>query len=166
MLQHIEEAGKPKYKFSNIPGIEHLSAGPTHKIRSCTDPLCYIIFLLIAVYFLGVSSVAVFMGNIDLIGAPYDPNHRACGVDVEATDYPYIYFVTPNIDTTGNYLYRTVCLKECPSNISSNVYATTLNCLINDVVTSCSFKAHPANESVLYYNSVPCTNNNNEIFFL
>ena len=151
-----EEASRPKYKFSNIPEIENLSTGPIQSFRGCTDPLCYILFLIITVYFIGVSSVALFLGEVDLIGAPYDPNHRACGVDSEAIDYPYIYFVTPSSDSSGNYLYRTVCLKECPSNIGSNVYATTLDCLTNNVVTTCSFKAHPANESVLYYNTVPC----------
>ena len=35
---------------------------------------------------------------------------RACGIDDDVKDYPYIYFVTPN----SKYLYRTVCVSSCP----------------------------------------------------
>ena len=156
MKEQLEDSSKPKYKFSNIQGIENLSTGPLQSnFRSCTDPLCCFIFLMIMIYFIGVSCSAIFIGDVNLIGAPYDPDHRACGVDTEAVDYPYIYFVTPNIDETGNYLYRTVCLMECPTGIT-NVYTTNLRCLTNNVVTSCSFKASPQNASVLFYNTVPC----------
>ena len=105
---------------------------------------------------MGVGISAIFLGDVDLIGAPYDPDHRACGVSEEAENYPYIYFVTPINDASGNYAYRTVCLTDCPMNIPANVYAMELNCLINSVVTSCSFKASPESESVLFYNTVPC----------
>ena len=156
-MKERNEESQPKYRFSNIQGIETLNTGPLQSsYRACTDPLCCIIFLLILIYFLGVGCSALFLGDVNLIGAPYDPNHLACGVDDAALSYPYIYFVTPSIDSSGDYLYRTVCLQECPTNITTNVYSMQLKCLTNNVVNSCGFRSSPEDQSILFYNTVPC----------
>lgn len=150
-------SSRHKYKFSNIPGLDTLTAGPTPLFqRKCTDFCCGVLFLLIFCYFSLLGSSAIYFGDVANIGAAYDPDHRACGVSEEAIDYPYLYFATPIIDSSGNYLYRTVCLKECPSGVTTNIYASTLECLTNSQVTSCEFKSSPINESLLFYNTVPC----------
>ena len=51
-----------------------------------------------------------------------------CGLSPATKDYKYIYFVAPSPDT----LYRTVCVKECPTEQS-----TKLDCSVNKEVTSC-----------------------------
>ena len=52
--------------------------------------------------------------------SPYDSNNpvnnfnfkrRQCGVDADVKNKPYLYFVTPFL----NSLNRTVCTSECPS---------------------------------------------------
>lgn len=146
-----------KYKFSNIPGIEALNSGPDlSSRRPCTDICCGIFFLLALTYFIILGCSALFLGDVNLIGAPYDPDQRACGVDEDAIDYPYIYYTTPIVDTSGNFLYRTVCLKECPDNITANVYGVSLECLVNSQVTACTFKSSPESDSFLLYNTVSC----------
>ncbi len=68
---------------------------------------------------------------------------RACGVDDEVKDYPYIYFVTPN----PKYLYRTVCVSSCPS----DPLPTTLPCAPNSLITSCDQNlVDPINQVVIY----------------
>jgi len=37
--------------------------------------------------------------------------HRACGVDSEVANYPYIYFLYPLSPTS---LWRTTCVEACP----------------------------------------------------
>jgi len=60
---------------------------------------------------------------------PFDPDHRACGIDAAVKDYPFIYFTNP----TPTTLYDTVCVKNCPDGTSA-----TINCATNSLVKSCT----------------------------
>lgn len=79
-----------------------------------------------------------------------------CGVDEKAQDYPYIYFTTPVLNEKDNYLYRTVCVKECPLNLIDKIYTAQIQCLPNSLIPECKFIAQPNNVSVLFYDTVPC----------
>lgn len=82
-----------------------------------------------------------------------------CGVDPTAIDYPYIYFSTPIVNPENkdqNYLYRTVCVKECPINLITKIYWAKIKCLPNSLVKNCGFQAAPVEESVLFYDTVQC----------
>ena len=77
-------------------------------------------------------------------------------MDEKAQDYPYIYFTTPVLNEKDNYLYRTVCVKECPLNLINQIYTAQIKCLPNSLVPECKFIAQPNNVSVLFYDTVPC----------
>lgn len=78
---------------------------------------CYIILSLFICPFSHVSLLSSFcLGTF-------------CGYTANATDYPFIYFVAPTMST----LFRTVCVKSCPTSTS-----TTLDCLTNSMVHNCS----------------------------
>ena len=76
-----------------------------------------------------IAILAFSKGNPSTLATPYDPDHRGCGVDEGVVDYPYIYFTSPDPD----YLWRTVCVKECPTTND-----TELKCAVNKYVTDCN----------------------------
>lgn len=77
---------------------------------------------------------------------------KACGVDYP--EYPLVYFATPD----SRYLYRTVCVRECPMESPAAALPSALDCQPNSEVTSCEEKASPEkpDESVLIYNTTIC----------
>lgn len=97
--------------------------------RGCTDIICCIVFVVFIVAFLGISGYAFAKGNPKKVLAPYDPDHRACGLDGAVKDYKYIYFTNP----VKGSLWQTLCVKECPKGTE-----TTLKCAPNSVVKTCS----------------------------
>jgi len=102
-------------------------------------------------------------GNPDKLAKPYDPDRiiqsfkliiyidRACGVDQNVENYPYIYFATPD----AKFLYRTVCVKACPNEADK---IDALDCAVNSVVSSCKLNPQVTDlsNSVLLYNTIPC----------
>lgn len=78
---------------------------------------------------------------------------RACG-EGELADYPYIYFVTPQVD----YLWRTTCVKECPATKNELKF----ECANNTVVVDCARnESTVVEEQILIYDSEPCKNKSN-----
>lgn len=76
-------------------------------------------------------SIAIYAfknGDPKRLAIPYDPDHKPCGIE-DYQDYPFIYFVSPTMDT----LYRTTCVSECPKTDQD-----TLKCKTNSEVPSCS----------------------------
>jgi len=96
--------------------------------RSCTDPLCCLLFVAFLCGMIGVAGYALSKGNPSLIGRGYDVDGGMCGVTDGYEDYPYLYFPIPK---TG-YLTQTVCLKSCPSDNSGSL-PSTLDCKMNSV---------------------------------
>lgn len=114
--------------------------------RNCTDILCLLIFLVFTGGTFYIAHYSFNNGDPVRLTTPYDPDHKACGVD-ERKDYPLIYFVSP----TPNTLWRTVCVKSCPISNSS-----TLECFPNSVVKNCSkLISTDTEKQVLIYESKP-----------
>lgn len=97
--------------------------------RGCTDLICLIIFLAVFVALFGIAIYGFTKGKPTLLYTPSDPDGNFCGYSDNATDYPYIYFVAPSATT----LYRTTCVKTCPT-----ANSTKLDCLVNSLVTECT----------------------------
>ncbi|CAD8196524.1 unnamed protein product [Paramecium octaurelia] len=136
----------------------NLSNGPIdNSRRSCTNVFCTVLYSAILLSILGIGLYMNQSGNLLLIDRGYDPDHRPCGIDT-LRDYPFIYFTTLNSD----FLWKTVCVQECPSvtvpkhkHLQYNPPTTTtvptttttpigttpnsqLKCAVNSIVTSCS----------------------------
>ncbi|EGR28485.1 hypothetical protein IMG5_174390 [Ichthyophthirius multifiliis] len=120
-------------------------------VQKEADNIWKYIFLIIFFLVFIVGIIQVIYGNSDKISQPYDPDNRQCGID-DLKEYPYIYFATPD----SNYLYRTVCVKECPQIIDQPELDSKLDCAVNSVVKQC--KLHLGSErgkedQVLIYDS-------------
>jgi hypothetical protein len=76
----------------------------------------------------GISIYGYKNGNPSQVFIPIDGDGRACGIG-KNKGYPYIYFAAPNT----KYLWRTVCVKTCPTDKS-----TKLDCSVNSKVTTCN----------------------------
>ncbi|CAK63980.1 unnamed protein product, partial (macronuclear) [Paramecium tetraurelia] len=136
----------------------NLSNGPIdNSRRSCTNVFCTVLYSAILLSILGIGLYMNQSGNLLLIDRGYDPDHRPCGIDT-LRDYPFIYFTTLNSD----FLWKTVCVQECPSvtvpkykhlqynppttaavpTTTTTPIGTTQNsqlkCAVNSIVTSCS----------------------------
>jgi len=72
------EAAKSKAYLKSTD--EALKNGPT-EVRNCTDMLCCLIFTIFFCATVAVTVSALKFGNPKLLATPYDPDHRACGVD-------------------------------------------------------------------------------------
>ena len=120
------------------PTPDSYDQGPLEE-RGCTDIICCIVFVVFLCGFLGIAGFAFSKGNPKKVIAPYDPDHRACGLDKAVKDYKYIYFTNPS---KGN-LWQTVCVKECPKGTE-----TSLKCAPNKVVKTCLGKPVPTTSGV------------------
>jgi len=126
----MERSSQPKQGGEEGEPIdEKLQNGPFAE-RSCTDPLCCLIFLAFIGGMIGIAGYAITKGNPGLIGRGYDADGKMCGVDIGYEDYPYLYFPMPHPD----HLTRTVCLKTCPTSVNDLVQchlnsAYRTNCL-------------------------------------
>lgn len=67
--------------------------------RSCTDPLCCIIFLLFIASMVGITGYALSNGNPYAMITPFDSNGNRCGLKDQGADkkqdfepYKYKYF--------------------------------------------------------------------------
>jgi hypothetical protein len=79
--------------------------------RSQTDAGCFAFFVVVQIVSIGIGLLGFIDGDPSRLAKPYDPDHRACGVDSGVEEYPFIFFATPE----DKFLYRTVCVKECPN---------------------------------------------------
>jgi hypothetical protein len=102
---------------------DELQNGPVMN-RSCTDPICCLIFVA---FILGMTAAAAYgfsKGNPKLLMTPWDADGKGCGYSPETKDYPYLYFPAPNlkINTSstnpGDYMAifkYSSCVRECPT---------------------------------------------------
>jgi hypothetical protein len=120
---------QPEYKGE--PLDDELANGPMSK-RSCTDPLCCLIFIAFIGGMIGIAAYGLSKGNPDLIGRGYDADGHMCGVDEGYEDYPYLYWPLPGID--DDYRDLTVCVKSCPQADTVG----PLDCIVNTQVTACA----------------------------
>lgn len=97
-------------EYKGEPLDPTLSNGPMEK-RSCTDPLCCLLFVAFLIGMIAIGAYGLSEGNPNLVGRGYDFDGKMCGFDEGYEDYPYLYFATP---ITG-LLTQTVCVKECPT---------------------------------------------------
>ena len=104
--------------------------------RDCTDFSCLIIFLAFVLVIFIIGIYAWCAGNFKKLSTAYDPDGKGCGIDYK--DYPYIYFASPHSDS----LWVTVCVQKCPKQGD-----TVLICQPNSVVTSCSARTVPGDNT-------------------
>lgn len=98
--------------------------------RSCTDMLCLLLFIFVAIGTMIVGIVAMATGNIDQIKYPSDYNGRYCGKSgTDLADLPYAYYPRLDQDILDQYsvlsvgywwkfVPYTLCVAECPSAFS------------------------------------------------
>jgi len=100
--------------------------------RSCTDPLCLIIFLA-AVASMGYCSwYGHTYGDVDRLTSPIDADLNICGITEGFEDYPYLYLTDfSSLSVTGIF-GSGVCVKACPTGPSF-----AIDCKPNGGVASC-----------------------------
>ncbi|KAM3134855.1 hypothetical protein pb186bvf_013024 [Paramecium bursaria] len=112
---------------------ERLLNGPINE-RSCTDIICFLLFILSVAALAYISIQGYSKGKPDRLLALYDPNGSACGIDYP--NFPYLYWALPY----GQYYNRTTCVQFCPNYTTSQQAPVTLTCQTNKLVTSCLSK--------------------------
>lgn len=116
-------------EYKGEPVDDQLENGPMEK-RSCTDPLCCLLFIAFIVGMVAVAAYGISKGNPELVGRGYDYDGKICGYDSGYEDYPLLYFAYPK---TG-HLTDTVCTSACPTGPGSvscktnTLYTSTSNC--------------------------------------
>jgi hypothetical protein len=108
-VKNIQSDNADEYKGE--PLDDELANGPMAK-RSCTDPICCLIFIAFIGGMIGIAAYALTKGNPTLIGRGYDFDGNMCGVDTKVKDYPYLYWPLPGV--LEKYRKNTVCVKTCP----------------------------------------------------
>ncbi|KAL4482842.1 hypothetical protein ABPG74_018868 [Tetrahymena malaccensis] len=152
-------AGSPiKHDDNDLgePSPVYLKNG-TRNDRKCRDFICLVIFLFFIFYYILVFFEMLSADfQFERISVPYDPDHRPCG-HKEYKEHKYLFFATPD----SNYLYRTVCVKECPKKLPQDLTGYSLECLPNSVIPKCEYSpTKDPNQQFLiyetteYYNSI------------
>lgn len=102
---------------------DELQNGPVMN-RSCTDPICCLIFVA---FILGMAAAAAYgfsKGNPNLLLTSWDADARGCGYTADTKDYPFLYFPAPNLQINtssknpGDYMAvfkYSACVKSCPT---------------------------------------------------
>lgn len=106
----MSSSDNPEKKDLGHATSPELIDGPLEE-RSCTDTLCCFIYVVFSLACLLIFFYSINAGDPRRLAQGYDPDHRACGIDKDVKDYPLIYFTT----FEKNNLYKTVCVKSCPS---------------------------------------------------
>jgi choline transporter-like protein 2/4/5 len=104
--------------------------------RSCTDPICCLIYVLMVLACIGITGYGFATGSPSKLMASYDNNGRMCGdskisvpPENSFADYKYKFFVnlSPSslISTAQNGEWAIgVCAKSCPKKGAKLVAAT------------------------------------------
>lgn len=93
--------------------------GPLSK-RSCTDVLCFAIFIVFVAAWAGIGLYAILNGDPSTLLVPKDSAGRRCGKDTEVLNKPYLFFhdltqcLSPTVAFTGCPTPQ-VCVKGCPT---------------------------------------------------
>lgn len=66
--------------------------------RSCTDLICFFIFVALNLVMLGFATYSWANGNFKQLTTAYDPDRKGCGVDYP--NYPFIYFASPHANVS------------------------------------------------------------------
>lgn len=103
---------------------------PDHGIewdRSCTDIICFVLFIAFIVVMFGCASYGFGAGDPYKLVTPFDDQGRECGKHNDVKDYK---FKLPyNIYEANNpaKLYKAVCVKSCPKQGASSDCVRTKN---------------------------------------
>eukprot|EP01016_Furgasonia_blochmanni_P055586 TRINITY_DN9332_c0_g1_i2.p1 TRINITY_DN9332_c0_g1~~TRINITY_DN9332_c0_g1_i2.p1 ORF type:complete len:660 (-),score=111.00 TRINITY_DN9332_c0_g1_i2:60-2039(-) len=130
-------------EYKGEPSDQILRNGPVQE-RSCTDAICCVLFVAFIGAMCYVAAVGYNKGDPQKLATPFDPDRKACGnsSDPRYEGYPYIYYVSLVVnENTLQYapdLKRTVCVRSCPYWTDTESPATTLDCVVNSVVTKCN----------------------------
>ncbi|XP_057666374.1 choline transporter-like 2 isoform X2 [Diorhabda carinulata] len=95
--------------------------GPLSK-RSCTDVLCFAIFIVFVAAWAGIGLYAILNGDPSTLLVPKDSSGRRCGKDTEVLGKPYLFFhdltqcISPTVAFTGCPTPQ-VCVRACPTEI-------------------------------------------------
>ena len=102
---------------------DDLQNGPVMN-RSCTDPICCLIFVAFIAGMAAAAAYGFAKGNPKLLLTSWDADGKGCGYSPETKDYPYLYFVAPNMNFNASskdpkellkvFKYA-ACVKECPT---------------------------------------------------
>ena len=102
--------------------------------RSCTDPICCLIFVAFVVGMVATAAYGFAKGDPKLLMTGWDADGRGCGFSEATKDYPYLYWPAPNLNFNTSskdaaeymkiFKYST-CVKTCPSGDNS----TKVDCL-------------------------------------
>ena len=104
--------------------------------RQCTDIACCIMFVFFLLMMFAVSGFAVTNGDPNRIVTPFDTDGNECGQGNFAS-HRYKYMLSGVENARAN---NSVCVAECPSNISAvatEENQITLDCKVNSVVKTC-----------------------------
>jgi hypothetical protein len=110
-----------------------LQSGPVMQ-RSCTDPICCLIFVAFIAGMAATGAYGFAKGNPQLLLTGWDADSNGCGYSNATKDYPYLYWPAPNINFNATskdpaeymkiFKFST-CVKSCPSGNN----ATKVECL-------------------------------------
>jgi len=105
----------PKGDKYAIKDVEQYSDGPIFK-RSCTDIICWLIFVTGIVWWITAFIYGLSNGNPSKVFSAWDEDSLQCGHSTGYTDTGYAYFYTA-IDATyiSDVYKRVVCVKSCPT---------------------------------------------------
>ncbi|CAD8186194.1 unnamed protein product [Paramecium octaurelia] len=118
------------------------------------------LFLIFQMIFYCVLVYSFAFGNPKELGQPFDVDNSPCGAGTGKEDYKFAYFVNPDSE---EFLYRTLCLKECPKvehKMAEADDSIVLDCHPNIEIASCDVRVQPDHPefNVLYYDTIPFIN--------
>lgn len=116
-----EKPKKPKYgdEEDDLELEEELENGPIQD-RSCTDCLCYFLYIFFCVGMVGAAAYGYMNGDPYKLISPIDYNKNLCGLTTGFETYEYSFYPAPdpNDPNTARYKYP-VCVKSCPTEATS-----------------------------------------------
>ena len=109
-----EKAKKPKYGDENddLELEEELENGPIQD-RSCTDCLCYFLYLFFCVGMVGAAAYGYANGDPYKLISPIDYNKNLCGLTAGFESYEFSFYPGPTSSVSDRYQYP-ICVKSCP----------------------------------------------------
>ncbi|CAD8079184.1 unnamed protein product [Paramecium primaurelia] len=119
-----------------------------------------LLFLIFQMIFYCILVYSFAFGNPKELGQPFDIDNSPCGAGTGKEEYKFAYFVNPDSE---EFLYRTLCLKECPqveNKMAEADDSIVLDCHPNIEIASCDVRIQPDHPeyNVLYYDTIPFIN--------
>eukprot|EP00828_Plagiopyla_frontata_P009593 TRINITY_DN1495_c0_g1_i2.p1 TRINITY_DN1495_c0_g1~~TRINITY_DN1495_c0_g1_i2.p1 ORF type:complete len:641 (+),score=63.83 TRINITY_DN1495_c0_g1_i2:43-1923(+) len=115
---------------------DRLQNGPLEN-RSCQDIFCCLLWICSIVTLIALFCYGVAEGDPTKLVEVFDVDSNRCGKTTGFEDYKYLYYMVP----LPNYLYRGICVKECPQWPSSQSTPTTINCKTTTSQANCNYNS-------------------------